>query len=145
MFYWILGRWKQKYGLSSRRGNISYWLSGIDLFVENNAILLGSENEEDYPLIDILPSYGTGRDVESELRYRPLIFGENLTNIAVSGDGVIDGNGGLWWKKHFKRELEWSRPRMIEFMYSSNIVIQDLTLQNSAFWTGKEESYLYCY
>jgi len=109
--------------------------SGQELYVESGGLLLGSENEEDYPLIDILPSYGTGRDVDSDLRYRPLIFGENLTHVAVSGSGVIDGNGGLWWQKHFKHELEWSRPRLIEFMYSEDITVQHLTLQNAAFWT----------
>lgn len=109
--------------------------SGIDLHVEEGAMLLGSTSEEDYPLIDILPSYGTGRDVDSDLRYQPLIFGQNLTYVSVSGHGIIDGNGGEWWKRHFRKELEWSRPRLIEFMYSSNLIIEDLTLQNSAFWT----------
>ena len=109
--------------------------SGQELYVESGGMLLGSENEEDYPLIDILPSYGTGRDVDSDLRYRPLVFGENLTHVAVSGGGVIDGNGGLWWQKHFKHELKWSRPRLIEFMYSEDITVQYLTLQNAAFWT----------
>ena len=109
--------------------------SGIDLHVEEGGMLLGSTEEADYPLIDILPSYGTGRDIESDLRYQPLIFGQNLTFVSVSGNGIIDGNGGEWWKRWFRKELEWSRPRLIEFMYTTNIVIEDLTLQNSAFWT----------
>jgi len=76
--------------------------SGVDLFVEQGAMILGSTELDDYPLIDILPSYGTGRDVDSDLRYQPLIFGQNLSYVSVSGDGIIDGNGGPWWEKHFK-------------------------------------------
>lgn len=109
-------------------------LSGIDLYVEDNAVLLGSIDEDDYPLIDVLPSYGIGRDIESDMRYQALIFGQNLTDISISGEGIIDGNGGEWWKRWFKKDLEWSRPPLIELMYCNNIVVQDLTLQNSAFW-----------
>lgn len=109
--------------------------SGIDLYVESGAMLLGSTEEVDYPLIDILPSYGTGRDIDSDLRYQPLIFGQNLSYVSVSGDGIIDGNGGEWYQRKFKKQLLWTRPRMIEFMYSAHILVQDLTLQNSAFWT----------
>jgi polygalacturonase len=109
--------------------------SGIDIFIDAGAKLLGSIEESDYPLVDVLPSYGMGRDVPSDLRYQPLIFGQNLTHVSISGSGVIDGNGTPWWAKHFLNKLAWSRPPLVEFMYSSHLTFQDVTLQNSAFWT----------
>jgi hypothetical protein len=41
----------------------------LEFHIEAGATLLGSTLEDDYPLIPILPSYGTGRDVDSEQRY----------------------------------------------------------------------------
>ncbi|MDX8045172.1 glycoside hydrolase family 28 protein [Gracilibacillus sp. S3-1-1] len=30
--------------------------------------------------------------------FMPLIFGENITNVAIKGNGIINGNGRAWWK-----------------------------------------------
>ena len=52
-----------------------------------------------------------------------------------TGGGIIDGNGGPWWKKHFLKQLEYSRPPLIEIMDSRELYMSEITLQNSAFWT----------
>ena len=109
--------------------------SDMTLYVQANTVLLGSENEEDYPLIDILPSYGIGRDEPTDMRYQALVFAQNVERVSIAGEGVIDGNGGLWWKKHFSNQLEWSRPPLIEIMYGKGIIVENITLKDSAFWT----------
>ena len=53
----------------------------------------------------------------------------------VSGEnGTIDGQGELWWQKFHKGELKYTRPYLIEIMYSENIQISNLTLVNSPSW-----------
>lgn len=53
----------------------------------------------------------------------------------VSGDnGTIDGQGALWWEKFHKGELKYTRPYLIEIMYSENVEISSLTLVNSPSW-----------
>ncbi|KAL6986302.1 hypothetical protein U1Q18_019670 [Sarracenia purpurea var. burkii] len=87
-----------------------------------------------WPVVDPLPSYGRGRDTVGG-RYISLIFGTNLTDVAITGEnGTIDGQGALWWKKFHKGELQYTRPYLIEIMYSNTIIISNLTLVNSPSW-----------
>lgn len=59
-------------------------------------------------------------------------FGDN---VLISGEnGTIDGQGALWWDKFHKGELQYTRPYLIEIMYSDNIQISNLTLVNSPSW-----------
>ena len=125
------------------RGHGAVFLTGsfvltsdnLELRVEANAILRGSSEEQHYPLIGPLPSYGTGRDVPTDKRFRSLIFASNVSNISLTGSGVIDGNGHVWWEKFFMRRLKWSRPRLVELMFCRSILVEDLTFTNSPFWT----------
>jgi len=64
-----------------------------------------------------------------------LIHGQNLTNITLTGGGTIDGQGDVWWKLAKDHKLKHTRGRLIEFMWTDDIVIRDLTLTNSPFWT----------
>lgn len=112
----------------------------VNLHVASGAVLLGSTLQADYPLIAPLPSYGVGRDVPTDLRYRPLIFASNVTNFSLTGDGMdsgslVDGQGESWWLKHFAKLLNYSRPRLVECMFCRDFRVADLTLQDSPFWT----------
>ncbi|MED6209172.1 hypothetical protein PIB30_052211 [Stylosanthes scabra] len=117
------------------------WLTGsfnltnhFTLFLHKDAVILASQDESDWPLIDPLPSYGRGRDAQGG-RYSSLIFGTNLTDVIITGDnGTIDGQGDVWWQKFHKGELTYTRPYLIEIMYSENIQISHLTLVNSPSW-----------
>ncbi|XP_047319870.1 probable polygalacturonase [Impatiens glandulifera] len=117
------------------------WLTGpfnltsfFSLFLHKDAVLVASQDINEWSVIDPLPSYGRGRDAVGG-RYISLIFGTNLTDVVITGDnGTIDGQGALWWQKFHGKKLKYTRPYLIEIMYSENIQISNLTLLNSPSW-----------
>ncbi|XP_052885051.1 probable polygalacturonase [Gossypium arboreum] len=117
------------------------WLTGsfnltshFTLHIHKDATLLASQDESEWAVIDPLPSYGRGRDADGG-RYISLIFGTNLTDVVITGDnGTIDGQGVTWWNKFHKGELKYTRPYLIEIMYSNEVQISNLTLMNSPSW-----------
>ncbi|KAM2227710.1 hypothetical protein ACFXTI_014488 [Malus domestica] len=118
------------------------WLTGsfnltshFTLYLHKDAVLLASQDESEWPVIEPLPSYGRGRDNTDGGRFISLIFGTNLTDVVITGDnGTIDGQGAVWWQKFKKGQLNYTRPYLIEIMYSENIQISNLTLVNSPSW-----------
>lgn len=53
----------------------------------------------------------------------------------MSGNnGTIDGQGDRWWQLFHQGKLKYTRPYLIELMYSSDIQISSLTLLNSPAW-----------
>jgi polygalacturonase len=117
------------------------WLTGsfnltshFTLYIHQDAVLLASQDESEYPLIEALPSYGRGRD-NTGGRFVSLIFGTNLTDVVVTGgNGTINGQGQPWWKKYRAKELNNTRPYLIEIMYSNRVQISNLTLIDSPSW-----------
>lgn len=101
----------------------------IVLLIDAGAVLLGSENPADYPIIS------SRWDGLSRETHAPLIAGDRLRNITVSGRGTIDGRGALWWKMHREKTLDAPRPRVISFADSTNVLIEGVTLTNSPAWT----------
>lgn len=87
-----------------------------------------------WPILPALPSYGRGRELPG-LRYSSLIHGQHVEDFVLTGhNGSIDGQGGWWWEQHKQKRLRYTRGRLVELMWSTNIVISDVTLQNSPFW-----------
>ncbi|KAL9163255.1 hypothetical protein ABFS82_06G028800 [Erythranthe guttata] len=111
------------------------WLTGsfnltsyFTLYIHKDAVLLASQDESEYPLIDPLPSYGNA----AGKRFAGLIFGTNLENVVVTGgNGTIDGQGEIWWKKFKSHKLKNTRPALIEIMNSTIVQITNLTMINS--------------
>lgn len=64
--------------------------SNIDLHLDRGALILFSENLEDYPILK--------SDWEGLSTYRCMspLTARNCTNIAVTGEGTINGNGQNW-------------------------------------------------
>jgi len=117
--------------------------SGMTLHLEAGATLLGSRNLVDYPL---LPTRVAG----IEMRWPAAlvnIYGER--DVALSGDGCIDGDGKVFWdsywalrKTYEPRGLRWAadydcqRPRLIQVFESARVHIGGgLLLRRSGFWT----------
>ena len=66
-----------------------YLKSNVTLYLEAGAILRGSNNLDDFPIIPSkYPSY-TGTYVTNKM----LIYAEDESNITICGRGIIDGNG----------------------------------------------------
>ncbi|KAJ6844954.1 putative polygalacturonase [Iris pallida] len=118
------------------------WLTGpfnltshMTLFLAEGAVILGLEDETKWPLMPPLPSYGYGREHKGP-RYGSLIHGQHLKDVVITGhNGTIDGQGRAWWTKHRRRLLNYTRGPLVQIMWSEDIVISNITLQNSPFWT----------
>lgn len=84
-------------------------LSRTELHLEEGALLLFAKNQEEYPVI--LTQY-EGMD---RVRCVSPISAENVSDIAITGYGTIDGNGQLWRiAKEFKFPAqEWKRLKNI--------------------------------
>ncbi|EPS74464.1 glycoside hydrolase family 28 protein, partial [Genlisea aurea] len=109
--------------------------SNMTLFLARNAVILGTDDASQWPLLPALPSYGYGREKPGP-RYGSLIHGQNLSDVVITGhNGTINGQGETWWKRHLKNELNHTRGPLIELMWSRDIVVSDVTLLNSPFWT----------
>ncbi len=101
----------------------------ITLHLDAGAVLLASQNSEDYPVTS-----NRWEGVE-QLTYSPILAGNDLKNISVTGKGTIDGQGEIWWKRFTEKNLEYPRPRMIGFADCENVFIEGITLKNSPAWT----------
>ncbi len=73
------------------------WLTGpielasnLDLHLETGAVILFSSDFEDYPVVR------KNYEGSERLRCQSPIHGTDLENIAITGDGVIDGSGQAW-------------------------------------------------
>nr|ACL54166.1 unknown [Zea mays] len=117
------------------------WLTGpfnltshFTLYLHQDAVILGSQDVGEWPIVDPLPSYGRGRDKVGG-RFASLIGGSNLTDVVITGsNGTIDGQGAMWWSKFHKNQLKYTRGYLIELMHSDTIYISNLTLLNSPAW-----------
>ncbi|MEM9895241.1 MAG: glycosyl hydrolase family 28 protein [Bacteroidota bacterium] len=89
-----------------------YLKSNVSVLFESGAKLVGSKNLDDY----------NGEK-------KSYIQGQNLQNVKISGKGIIDGNGDVYWDENFKA-LERPEPWIL-FKNCSNITIEDVKLTNS--------------
>ncbi len=112
--------------------------NGVNLYIERNGVLKGSDDIADYPLC-------TTRIEGETCKYFPaLINADDLDGIKICGEGTIDGNGLKSWKAFWIRR-EWNpdctnkdeqRPRLMYFSNCRNVLVSGLKLQNSHFWTN---------
>ncbi|XP_057439148.1 probable polygalacturonase isoform X2 [Lotus japonicus] len=117
------------------------WLTGsfdlishLTLWLDKDAVILGSTNSDDWPVVDPLPSYGRGRELPGG-RHKSLIYGHNLTDVVITGNnGTIDGQGSIWWSRFQNNTLDYTRPHLVELMNSIGVLISNLTFLNSPFW-----------
>jgi len=58
-----------------------------------------------------------------------------LVNSKENFGGIINGNGKPWWDDVISGKLKNHRPRLIHVMESADMLIENLTLINSPYWT----------
>lgn len=67
----------------------------LTLWLDKDAVILGSTTSENWQVIDHLQSNGRGRKLLGE-RHSCLIFGHHLTNIVITSDTeTIGGQGDI--------------------------------------------------
>lgn len=101
-------------------------LSNVELHVSAGATILFSTDPQDY-----LPVVRTRYEGSELYNYSPLIYAYKQENIAVTGDGLLDGQAALsnWWgwvKGKAKKEENLqndpnSIPRLLELMTAGEI------------------------
>lgn len=99
----------------------------VTLHLETGAIIVGSANLHDYPMP--LVSF---TDAVGDIRGRALLVAETASHIALTGGGVIDGNGGAFPIGHPDHN---QRPFLCRLAYCKNIRISGVTLRGAAAWT----------
>ena len=107
-----------------------YFKTGVTLKLAAGCTLLGSADLKDYPVtVPALRSYTDNYTDKS------LIYGENVERIAITGEGIIDGQGASF-EGPYK-----VRPYMIRFIECRNVTVKDVTIKNSPMWV---QHYLAC-
>lgn len=136
------------------------WLTGpinlrsnVNLYISKGAILLFSPDVNDYPIIE------STYEGQPARRHQSPITADNCTNIAITGQGIIDGNGQAWrplkrekvtasqWKRLtgnggvFRRQDLWApaekdlaRPVMVHLLKCKQVLLEGVVFQNSPAW-----------
>ena len=103
--------------------------SNITLHLDKGATLLGSPDHEDYPA-----------KIEFKLPdAQPLIGAAGAKNVAITGEGTIDGNGESWWKAARGSGDHGilgnhPRPKLVIFDHCRHVRVEGVTIQNSPMW-----------
>jgi polygalacturonase len=129
-----------------------HFVSNVNLHLEDGAKIRFGSNPKDYPLV--LTSW------EGTLlyNYSPMLYGNNVENVAITGNGIIDGeakNTWIKWKPLEKKdqllsremnhkntpikerifgEGHFLRPQLIQFFNSKNILVENVQIEDSPFW-----------
>ena len=127
----------------------------VTLNLSSGAILLGSDQVDDFPLNTCdFPSYS------DKYVGRALIWGEGLKSIGITGNGIIDGQGATY-RDNLPDESEWdklvavyddrtryqpearyiNRPYIIRLISCREVLVEGISLRNSPMWM---QHYLNC-
>eukprot|EP01051_Picozoa_sp_SAG22_P001286 SAG22_NODE_49_length_24620_cov_80.053587_6_plen_329_part_00 len=125
--------------------------SNVTFRVERGAVLGSSRRWSDYPKVLVL---ATDCDPGPCLEYRrhPLlllsscakpVLGKQLrcdqwnrvSNVTIDGGGEIHGEGDSWWNSEKYMGDAYQRPHTIFAFYGRALVIRDVTLRRSPWWT----------
>lgn len=130
-----------------------HFVSNVCLDIRKGATIRFSPEPELY-----LPVVKTGWEGTFLYNYSPFIYGYNLHDVSIVGEGVIDGNASetfATWKARQKpgqtlsRRMNhdgtpiadrkfgdgyWLRPQLIQFYGCKNITLQGVFITNAPFW-----------
>ncbi len=109
---------------------------GVELRLDRDAVLLGSNRIEDYPK----------RETRIEGHFEPwrmaLVNAQSMDRVRIHGEGKIDGNGAVFWEAFWQRRkenpkctnLEVERPRLMFIDRCKDVRIEGLRFRDSGFW-----------
>lgn len=121
--------------------------SGVELYLEEGATLLGSTNPYDYQPISVAHSDDTRNDNAS----MALIMADGAEHISITGSGTIDGQGQALalnvdslhhtgehpdpnYNQRRQRPSETARPKLFFFYGCKDVKVEGVKLRNSANW-----------
>ncbi|MBC2606494.1 glycoside hydrolase family 28 protein [Pelagicoccus albus] len=133
-----------------------HFKSNVNLHLEEGAILLFSENPEDY-----LPAVKTTWEGMECYNYSPLVYAYECENIAITGGGKLQAKLDVWreWYKRPPAHMEAlkllyemastdvpvedrvmtkddanMRPQFIQFNRCENVLLEGVSIEDSPFW-----------
>ena len=126
------------------------WLKdGVELHLEKGAVLKGSTDSRDYNANDAFPE--NFWNVGEEWSGGHLVLGYKVKDVAITGEGVIDGSGPAFFGeceedsrfpfykyglKLHPKDRAWFRPGpMVAMFFSKNIRVAGVTLKDTPCWT----------
>jgi unsaturated rhamnogalacturonyl hydrolase len=129
--------------------------NGIDLHLEEGAVLRFSRRFEDY----LPPVFSRHEDIEC-YKHAAFIYANGSSDIAITGRGVLDGNGEPWWglkqsgaaEEMLLRKMAADgvpveqrvfdgnggrilRPAFFQPMNCRRVLVEGVTFRFGAFWT----------
>lgn len=90
-----------------------------------------------WPILPPLDLYNSSEDLGKTRQYQALLYAQNVTRVRITGTGIIDGRGELWWNA-FRAKfslLQAGRPNLVQMVHSRRVEIDSVTFRNSPFWT----------
>ncbi len=109
--------------------------SGVELHLTAGAVLKGTNNPADYPAWTPEPSVVRSR----RCLPRRMVLAFQCEDVAVTGPGCIDGDGGCLGK--ITEGGNEARPTNLQFIASSRVSVQDVRLRRAGSWM---QQYLAC-
>ncbi len=127
--------------------------SNVNLCVARDSKLLFSADPDDY-----LPAVFTRWEGVEIYNYSPMIYSINQENVAITGEGVIDGNAAEIWSTYREKQFpaqnrlrdqgstqlpveerrfgrgDYLRPPFVQFIDCHRIMVEGITFTNSPFW-----------
>ena len=108
--------------------------SNIELHLEEGALLLGSDRSEDY--------FSFPEEICSlrpEKSSKVLLYAYDEKNIAVTGEGIIDGQGPAFFDgtvvNGYYPKPPVERPRMVQLVRCEGVRFEGVTFKDSPCWT----------
>jgi polygalacturonase len=104
--------------------------SHVTFSVETGAKLLGSTDRTDFKPATLM----------RQATVEPLLHIVNADHVTISGGGLIDGRGQVWWdyvkgtKNAGVLGNDHPRPMLLLIDHSKHVTVQHVTIQNSGFW-----------
>lgn len=54
--------------------------------------------------------------------------------VCAGNNGTVDGQGSIWWEQFNDHSLNYTRPHLVEFVSSKDVVVSNLTFLNAPAW-----------
>jgi len=119
--------------------------SGINLWLDQGAELLGSTDRSSYPILPGIVRSQYDNSAEENFGswegnpldcFAAVMSAVGVENLRIFGEGTLNGNAdqGDWWQNPKVKRGSW-RPRLLFLNRCRNVTVQGITVKNSPSWT----------